>query len=34
MAKVGPQSGITNGYYFVPPLEKKTEPWTWQLPGS
>jgi Dyp-type peroxidase family len=23
---------LGGGYYFVPPLEKKTEPWTWRLP--
>lgn len=23
---------LGGGYYFVPPLEHKTKPWTWQLP--
>jgi deferrochelatase/peroxidase EfeB len=23
---------LGGGYYFVPPLAKKTEPWTWRLP--
>jgi deferrochelatase/peroxidase EfeB len=25
---------LGGGYYFVPPLEKKTEPWTWKLPAA
>lgn len=32
-AKVG-ETVLGGGYYFVPPLEKKTEPWTWKLPSS
>jgi deferrochelatase/peroxidase EfeB len=30
--KVG-ETILGGGYYFVPPLEKKTEPWTWKLPN-
>jgi deferrochelatase/peroxidase EfeB len=25
---------LGGGYYFVPPLTRKTEPWTWALPGA
>jgi deferrochelatase/peroxidase EfeB len=25
---------LGGGYYFVPPLEKKTEPWSWTLPSA
>jgi Dyp-type peroxidase family len=25
---------LGGGYYFVPPLTHKTEPWTWALPGA
>jgi deferrochelatase/peroxidase EfeB len=25
---------LGGGYYFVPALEKKTQPWTWKLPSS
>jgi deferrochelatase/peroxidase EfeB len=25
---------LGGGYYFVPPLEHKTQPWTWKLPLS
>jgi deferrochelatase/peroxidase EfeB len=25
---------LGGGYYFVPPLEHKTQPWTWLLPAS
>lgn len=32
-AKVG-ETILGGGYYFVPPLEKKTEPWTWKLPAA
>ena len=30
-AKVG-DTILGGGYYFVPPLEHKTQPWTWKLP--
>ncbi|HYC82356.1 MAG TPA: Dyp-type peroxidase [Solirubrobacterales bacterium] len=32
-AKVG-ETVLGGGYYFVPPLEEKTHPWTWKLPLS
>jgi Dyp-type peroxidase family len=32
-AKVG-ERVLGGGYYFVPPLEQKTHPWTWKLPSS
>lgn len=25
---------LGGGYYFVPPLEHKTQPWTWKLPAA
>jgi deferrochelatase/peroxidase EfeB len=25
---------LCGGYYFVPPLEERTEPWTWRLPDT
>ena len=31
--KVG-DTVLGGGYYFVPPLEKKTQPWTWKIPSS
>jgi deferrochelatase/peroxidase EfeB len=31
--KLGEQV-LGGGYYFVPPLEHKTQPWTWQLPEA
>lgn len=31
--KVG-ETVLGGGYYFVPPLEEKTHPWTWKLPFS
>jgi Dyp-type peroxidase family len=31
--KLGEQV-LGGGYYFVPPLEHKTQPWTWKLPLS
>ena len=30
--KVG-EKVLGGGYYFVPPVEHRTEPWTWRLPG-
>lgn len=32
-AKVG-EKILGGGYYFVPPLEHKTQPWTWKLPAA
>jgi len=31
--KLGEQV-LGGGYYFVPPLEHKTKPWSWQLPAA
>lgn len=32
-AKVG-DTILGGGYYFVPPLEHITQPWTWKLPAA
>jgi hypothetical protein len=32
-SKVG-EAVLGGGYYFVPPLEHKTRPWTWILPEA
>jgi deferrochelatase/peroxidase EfeB len=32
-AKIG-ETVLGGGYYFVPPLEKKTEAWSWALPNA
>jgi hypothetical protein len=29
-----PETVLCGGYYFVPPVRKSTEPWTWVLPGT
>lgn len=28
-----PETVLCGGYYFVPPVQRRAEPWTWSLPG-